>query len=84
MSELTGRFEFLERSDPQPQSRTHMARSDPAAVSAINTRSTRLTVGAANVRTSMMHYFDSRQSEITAKEMAGSAGGNAPDAMICH
>jgi len=35
--------------------------------SIINRRSPRLTVGAANVRTSMMHYFDSRQSEILGR-----------------
>src|SRR5215469_8354110 len=33
--------------------------------SIISRRTPRLTVGAANVKTSMMHYFDSRQSEIT-------------------
>src|SRR6516225_6140954 len=38
----------------------------------INARSPRLTVGAANVRTSMMHYFDSRQSEISAKHIMAS------------
>jgi NTE family protein len=38
----------------------------------INRRSPRLTVGAANVRTSMMHYFDSRQSEITAEHIMAS------------
>jgi NTE family protein len=32
----------------------------------------RLTVGAANVRTSMMHYFDSRQSEITTQQIMAS------------
>ena len=40
--------------------------------SIINAGSPRLTVGAANVRTSMMHYFDSRQSEITAKHIMAS------------
>jgi NTE family protein len=40
--------------------------------SIINARSPRLTVGAANVRTSMMHYFDSRQSEISAKHIMAS------------
>ena len=36
--------------------------------SIINRGSPRLTVGAANVRTSMMHYFDSRLSEITTSK----------------
>jgi NTE family protein len=40
--------------------------------SIINKRSPRLTVGAANVRTSMMHYFDSRQSEITTEQIMAS------------
>jgi NTE family protein len=40
--------------------------------SIINARVPRLTVGAANVRTSMMHYFDSRQSEINAKHIMAS------------
>jgi NTE family protein len=40
--------------------------------SIINRRSPRLTVGAANVRTSMMRYFDSRQSEITAEHIMAS------------
>jgi NTE family protein len=40
--------------------------------SIINRRSPRLTVGAANVRTSMMHYFDSRQSEITTEQIMAS------------
>jgi NTE family protein len=40
--------------------------------SIINARVPRLTVGAANVRTSMMHYFDSRQSEITGKHIMAS------------
>jgi NTE family protein len=40
--------------------------------SIINARVPRLTVGAANVRTSMMHYFDSRQSEISAKHIMAS------------
>jgi NTE family protein len=40
--------------------------------SIINRRSPRLTVGAANVRTSMMHYFDSRASEITAEHIMAS------------
>src|SRR3974390_57584 len=40
--------------------------------SIINTRVPRLTVGAANVRTSMMHYFDNRESEINAKHVMAS------------
>ena len=40
--------------------------------SIINRRTPRLTVGAANVKTSMMHYFDSRQSEITIKKIMAS------------
>jgi NTE family protein len=40
--------------------------------SIINARSLRLTIGAANVRTSMMNYFDSRQSEISAKHIMAS------------
>ena len=40
--------------------------------SIINRRSPRLTVGAANVRTSMMHYFDSRASEITTEHIMAS------------
>jgi NTE family protein len=40
--------------------------------SIINAQSPRLTVGAANVRTSMMHYFDSRQSEIGAEHIMAS------------
>jgi NTE family protein len=40
--------------------------------SIINKGSPRLTVGAANVRTSMMHYFDSRQSEITTEQIMAS------------
>jgi NTE family protein len=40
--------------------------------SIINAGSTRLTVGAANVQTSMMNYFDSRQSEINAKHIMAS------------
>jgi NTE family protein len=40
--------------------------------SIINKRSPRLTVGAANVCTSMMHYFDSRVSEITAEHIMAS------------
>jgi len=51
--------------------------------SIINAGSPRLTVGAANVRTSMMHYFDSRQSEISAKHIM--ASGALPPAFpaIC-
>jgi NTE family protein len=40
--------------------------------SIINKRSPRLTVGAANVCTSMMHYFDSRVSEIAAEHIMAS------------
>jgi NTE family protein len=40
--------------------------------SIINARVPRLTVGAANVRTSMMHYFDNRQSELNAKHIMAS------------
>jgi NTE family protein len=40
--------------------------------SIINRGSPRLTVGAANVRTSMMRYFDSRQTEITAEHIMAS------------
>jgi len=40
--------------------------------SIVNRGSPRLTVGAANVRTSMMHYFDSRVSEITAEHIMAS------------
>jgi len=40
--------------------------------SIINKGSPRLTVGAANVCTSMMHYFDSRVSEITAEHIMAS------------
>jgi NTE family protein len=40
--------------------------------SIINRRSPRLTVGAANVRTSMMHYFDSRVSEVTTEHIMAS------------
>jgi NTE family protein len=51
--------------------------------SIINARSPRLTVGAANVRTSMMSYFDSHQSEISAKHIM--ASGALPPAFpaIC-
>jgi NTE family protein len=38
----------------------------------IEKTSLRLTVGAANVRTSMMHYFDSRQSAITIDQIMAS------------
>jgi NTE family protein len=40
--------------------------------SIINKRTPRLTVGAANVQTGMMHYFDSRQSEITTEQITAS------------
>src|SRR6516165_9003575 len=40
--------------------------------SIIDRRTPRLTVGAANVKTSKMHYFDSRQSEITIKKIMAS------------
>ena len=40
--------------------------------SIVNKQSPRLTVGAANVRTSMMHYFDSRACEITAEHIMAS------------
>src|SRR5262249_17916292 len=40
--------------------------------SIINKRTPRLTVGAANVQTGMMHYFDSRQSEITIEQIMAS------------
>jgi len=40
--------------------------------SIINKGSPRLTVGAANVCTSMMHYFDSRMSEITTEHIMAS------------
>jgi NTE family protein len=51
--------------------------------SIVNARSPRLTVGAANVRTSMMSYFDSRQSQISAKHIM--ASGALPPAFpaIC-
>jgi NTE family protein len=51
--------------------------------SIINKRSPRLTVGAANVCTSMMHYFDSRVSEITTEHIM--ASGALPPAFpaIC-
>ena len=40
--------------------------------SIINEGSPRLTIGAANVETSMMHYFDSRACEITAEHIMAS------------
>ena len=40
--------------------------------SIINKQTPRLTVGAANVKTSMMHYFDSRQSAITIEQIMAS------------
>ena len=40
--------------------------------SIINKGLPRLTVGAANVQTSMMRYFDSRQSEISAEQIMAS------------
>jgi len=40
--------------------------------SIINKRTPRLAVGAANVQTGMMHYFDSRQSEITIEQIMAS------------
>src|SRR6516164_2567836 len=40
--------------------------------SIINKRTPRLAVGAANVQTGMMHYFDSRQSEITTEQIMAS------------
>jgi len=46
--------------------------ADLVDFSIINKRSPRLTVGAANVRTSMMHYFDSRVSEITTEHIMAS------------
>ena len=51
--------------------------------SIINARSPRLTLGAANVQTSMMQYFDSRQSKISAKHIM--ASGALPPAFpaIC-
>jgi NTE family protein len=41
-------------------------------ISLINKASPRLTVGAANVRTSMMRYFDSRQSPIMTEQIMAS------------
>jgi len=51
--------------------------------SIINTRSPRLTLGAANVQTSTMHYFDNHQCEISAKHIM--ASGALPPAFpaIC-
>jgi NTE family protein len=40
--------------------------------SIMNRQTPRLTVGAANVKTSVMHYFDSRQSEISIKQIMAS------------
>jgi NTE family protein len=40
--------------------------------SIVNRGSPRLTVGAANVQTSMMRYFDSRESEIAAEHIMSS------------
>jgi NTE family protein len=40
--------------------------------SIIDRRTPRLTVGAANVRTGMMHYFDSRRSGITIEHIMAS------------
>jgi NTE family protein len=40
--------------------------------SIVNKQSPRLIVGAANVRTSVMHYFDSRACEITAEHIMAS------------
>lgn len=40
--------------------------------STVNKQTPRLTVGAANVRTSMMHYFDSRACEITVEHIMAS------------
>ena len=40
--------------------------------SIVNRGAPRLTVGAANVRTSMMHYFDSRAGAITAEHIMAS------------
>jgi NTE family protein len=41
-------------------------------LSLINDSAPRLTVGAANVRTSKMHYFDSRESPITIEQVMAS------------
>ncbi len=40
--------------------------------SLINQKKPRLTVGAAHVRTSMMHYFDSREMELTPSHIMAS------------
>ena len=40
--------------------------------SLINQKQPRLTVGAAHVRTSMMHYFDSREMELTPSHIMAS------------
>jgi NTE family protein len=40
--------------------------------SLINRKRPRLTVGAAHVRTSMMHYFDSREMDLTASHIMAS------------
>jgi NTE family protein len=40
--------------------------------SLINRKTPRLTVGAAHVRTSMMHYFDTRDMELTASHIMAS------------
>jgi NTE family protein len=40
--------------------------------SLINRKTPRLTVGAAHVRTSMMHYFDSREMELTPSHVMAS------------
>jgi NTE family protein len=41
--------------------------------SLLNNCSTRLTVGAANVRTSAMHYFDTREMPLTMRHVMASA-----------
>jgi NTE family protein len=46
--------------------------NDLVDFSLINRSKPRLTVGAAQVRTSRMHYFDSHQTEITAKHIMAS------------
>jgi NTE family protein len=38
----------------------------------VNKNTPRLTVGAANVRTSMMHYFDSRETELNVEHIMAS------------
>jgi NTE family protein len=45
---------------------------DLVEFSLINSGKTRLTVGAANVRTSAMRYFDSRDTEISVKHIMAS------------